>query len=353
MKKGILIALGLLVLILIGIGVYRNMNQQNDKEVIKIGAILPLTGHGAIAGEYSRMGLELAIEKYNLNNDRKAKLIIQDSKSNAKDGVTALRQILNNNMVNLIYSQLSNVCLAVKPITEKMKIINLGVSGSTELLYDSKYMYRNYSDPSDVAITAIQFALDSLSSKKITILYSNNDFGKSINIKINNYLLNRKIVTVKSIPYEDGILDYNNYVLKALTLQESDVIYIVGLGKSVGLLIKKLRTLKYNGAILGGLETPFPDVIEAAGESINGVYYVSFNYNQNTDPTDFTKAFSQKYNVLPQAPSIVAYTAILTILENGLSIDSLKGKNIESPLGPFILHENNFKYPLVIKQIIR
>lgn len=341
-----------LIAVLIVLGIYRQVDKKQEKGVIKIGAILPLTGAASVAGEASRKGLELAVENYNNSNPQEqAELILQDSKSNAKDGLNAYQQLISTNKVNLIYSQLSNVCLALKQFTEMNKQIHLAVSGSNILLEDSKLIYRNYSDPKDVALTAVKFCNDSLSIKNLVIYYPNNDFGKSINKEI-EYVLNQdERENFKSFTYDEKVLDFNNFILKSFQNTKPDAIYIVGLGQPLGQIIKNLRVLKYSGKIIGGLETPFTDVMKVAGDAIHGVYYVSFNYDPDKDSSDFTKKFYTKFKITPQAPAIVAFTAVSTFLKYKMNVDSLSMNLIESPLGNFSIQNRNLKYPLVVKMI--
>jgi len=57
---------------------------------VKIGVILPLTGEVATYGISVREGLDIAVEEYGKNTERKYKLIYQDSKAQRIPAIYAL-----------------------------------------------------------------------------------------------------------------------------------------------------------------------------------------------------------------------------------------------------------------------
>src|SRR3989344_5944536 len=58
------------------------------KQSLLVGAILPLTGPSAIWGESVRNGMELALE-----NHPEIKVVFEDSKGTAVDGISAYRAL--------------------------------------------------------------------------------------------------------------------------------------------------------------------------------------------------------------------------------------------------------------------
>ena len=69
-----------------------------ERGVIKIGAVLPLTGEGAFWGKNGLNAIKLAeddINKAGGVNGRKLKIIIEDGKCSGKDAVTAFNKLVN------------------------------------------------------------------------------------------------------------------------------------------------------------------------------------------------------------------------------------------------------------------
>ncbi len=89
----------LLVLVLLGAYVVQNDSKVTDSaEPIKIGAALGLTGDGAIWGEMSQKGAQLAVDEINKKggvDGRQLQLVVEDTKSTAKDTVSAVSKLKN------------------------------------------------------------------------------------------------------------------------------------------------------------------------------------------------------------------------------------------------------------------
>lgn len=336
-------------------------DNKKEKEVIKIGAILPLTGNASVAGTYSKNGLLLAVEEINKNggiNGKNIILEIEDSKGDPKEGVIALQKLNASPQIPvLIYAQLSSVCLALKPITEGNKQLLFGVSGSEILLKNSNYVYRNYVDPEIIGYFVGRILKDSLKAKNIGIFFSNNDFGLSVNSSILSNIKGSNVSHLFSESFDEHNLEYKNLIQKSIR-NNPEYVYIVGIGRSLGIFIKQLKESGFKGQILGGLETPFPDVLNIAGSYASGIQYVDLAYD-NASTDEATKRFIEKYkinfNELPQAPSAVAYdatTLFLQALGQGFQVsDFYKINNYDGVFGKVKVEDQNFQYELKLKTI--
>ena len=76
-----------------------------DKTVVKIGFIGPLTGGVAQYGIATKEGVELKIEEINAQggiNGKKLELITVDDKGDAKEAVNAYKKLVSNDKVDMI-----------------------------------------------------------------------------------------------------------------------------------------------------------------------------------------------------------------------------------------------------------
>jgi branched-chain amino acid transport system substrate-binding protein len=65
----------------------KQINTNDDKDVIKIGAIIPLTGPAGAVGVEVKNGIECAVEKFNnenISNRKQLKVIFEDSANEPK-----------------------------------------------------------------------------------------------------------------------------------------------------------------------------------------------------------------------------------------------------------------------------
>jgi len=70
---------------------------KKDKETIKIGAALPLTGDGAVYGQFAKMAIDLAVNEINANPKRDIKVVIiyEDTKLDPKESTNAVSKMIN------------------------------------------------------------------------------------------------------------------------------------------------------------------------------------------------------------------------------------------------------------------
>lgn len=81
------------IIVLAGLAAF-SMFRGEKKETIKVGVILPLTGEGERLGVEARDGFFLAVDKIksrNGINGKKIELIIEDSRTDSKEGKKAFR----------------------------------------------------------------------------------------------------------------------------------------------------------------------------------------------------------------------------------------------------------------------
>jgi len=73
-----------------------NLSAQEPSSVIKIGAILPMTGDASAAGEAVKNGMTLALEKLPEATRKRIKLIIEDDALLPARTVTAFNKLVNS-----------------------------------------------------------------------------------------------------------------------------------------------------------------------------------------------------------------------------------------------------------------
>ncbi len=93
-------------------------------EVVKIGAILPLTGPTGFLGEGQQFGMNLAISDLKTNK-RKVEFIFEDSKGKPDIAVSAAKKLLDIDNVNIQIVSTTGVALATLPVYKQSGKDNL------------------------------------------------------------------------------------------------------------------------------------------------------------------------------------------------------------------------------------
>ena len=107
-----------------------------------------------------------------------------------------------------------------------------------------------------------------------------------------------KVDSEQSFTREDN--DFRTHLTKVKEVKP-DLLYFVGLEKSVAQILKQVRELKIKSALLANAVMAGPSVQEASGENDEGVYLVSpsFYFDQ---PTDVAKKFIEDYKAAYNKP---------------------------------------------------
>lgn len=178
MKK---IWLGIGVLVIVALTIVLIVTQtKKEPEVIKIGAIFPLTGDNAQWGILPYEGAKLAIEEINKEGGLKGKklvLVAEDSRCEPKEGVSAFQKLLAQNIKIVIGGVCISVTLAAAPIAEKNKILLISPASTNPKIFESgDFIFRVI--PSDALRGKVSAKyLFGKGIKKVALLYINNEGG--------------------------------------------------------------------------------------------------------------------------------------------------------------------------------
>jgi len=326
MKKTLSI---LVLILLIAVGGYyfyqtqrkstENTAKKAEKEVIKIGAILPLTGPAGSLGVYYKNGLKIKIDEINSNggiNGKKVKLLIKDSKTSAKEGVFAINNLLSLDKPLFVFSHLSSITLAINPILKKKNIPVIAVSASAKLL-NYNLAIRNYITPERLAKFSFENFHNKLKLNNFSLIYVGDDFGTSVA----KYFKEECDKSNVKITYEDKFnlrnTDYKNLVLKIIA-SKPEAVYITGYGKPLALLIKQLKDLKYKGTICTGIEVTQPEILDFLGDYSNGIYFPNLlfdNLNNNENNKKFNLEYEKRFNKKSFSASALAYDGVGIMLD--------------------------------------
>ncbi|MCB0325907.1 MAG: ABC transporter substrate-binding protein [Bdellovibrionales bacterium] len=104
-------------------------SEEYAESTIKVGAVLALTGPAQTWGEYSRRGLELALEEVNTLggiNGRNLELVIEDSQSKPAVAVTAYKKLVSVDKVPIVFGDVwAFLTNAMVPLTEQLPALLL------------------------------------------------------------------------------------------------------------------------------------------------------------------------------------------------------------------------------------
>lgn len=313
------------LIILITIILLVNFIPNNDKGNIKIGADFALSGSVAVYGEWASKGVNLALEEIN-KGSKKLEIIYEDNKGQPKDAVTAYNKLRNIDHVDYVLTFQSSVALAIAPLANQDKVIQIDVSATTP----------DYSTPNDytfrTGIVATQLAKESsdilfnkLGIKEVGILSINNDFGEGMK-KVFKENYQGKIIAEEK--FNQDASDFKTQLNK---LSGAKTIFLVSHLKESGLLVKQAAELKLDFNFFTDVfSVEGPDFIDIAKESAEEIVYVAPKFDiddKNQEVSSFIEKYRTKYNEEPTYFAAQAYDAVLSLskaLENCSDTDCVR-----------------------------
>lgn len=332
------IIFGLIALLII-VGGYFVWNSKqsanNEKELVKIGVIMPLTGPVAEPGNNALRGIQLAVDNYNSLSEKKLILIIEDSKSDPKTGVSAMNKLVFNDKCKIIIGDImSSVFLACAPIAEKNKIVFFSPGASAPAVREAgDYIFRNYlSDDFDGKAMA-NFILKEDSQSNIGVILVNNDYGVGINkvfVKEVNKLGGNLVFNEQ---YNQGTTDFSAIISK-IKKKKFDAIYMVCNPPEAPYLVKKLKEQGIITKLYGNLSFENNEFINNAKDSFDEIVFSApyFNLEDTTKVSqNFNDSYLTKYKTKPDVAAALGYDVALIIIE-ALEKSSFKLNNLKDAL---------------------
>jgi branched-chain amino acid transport system substrate-binding protein len=338
-------------------------------KVIKLGAILSITGAGGVYGPQSRDGMNLAVKQINAAggvNGVQISLTVKDDASD-KAQATQLAQTLiqQDNDVALLGPTLSNSAVGAHPLAEKLKTPILAVSTTgihivpdcnwTATSQDTtpcKYVFRDSLGEETAIPDNIQsYAADKHPKTGVLLVAQDDKFSSDGGTIVQKTVGQYGITLLKTIKFNKADADLAPYVTTAVQLHP-DVIFITSLGGIPAKIMTEARKQNWSGQFLGGNGFNTATVSAQAGAAGKGAQSASAWYIGNTFPSnaDFVSAYKAEYNKDPDQFAAQGYAAIKILADAAsranLSFSDIAGDrnklrdamemvNIQTPLGPF------------------
>lgn len=243
-NKGIIIGILVIALLAIGFWWWKGKEKKTqDKEVVKIGAILPLSGNVAFLGNAGKNGLEFAEYYFNKQDNSKYtyKFIFEDGQAHPTKSLSAYNKLIGSDKVKAIFSVISAVDLSLIPEQKKNKTIFFSHSSHPDLRNVDEYFFRH----SNTVEQEADFILSkSNTSEKMLLIAMNDEYG----IAFESYLSKKIEDRLTTIKYPKGENDFSTLGLK-IKKSNSDYIVICGAGQNLNTLVSKIRELGDNRTI--------------------------------------------------------------------------------------------------------
>ena len=288
--------------------------QASGKPIVKIGAILPLSGDLAIWGNSEKQGLILAQENLPKDLKNKYELVIEDSLNANKNIQHLAQKMISVDKVDAMITMFDPAANIVGPMATANKIIHFGQSWFPQYVTD-EYNYNVYADMREEA----RLIADYLARKSIkkVYLFTVNQTGFIGGTDILKQQLEEREIKYKETNFNFGQTDFRTDIVKAQSFDAQA--YIIGaFAPEADILTKQLKQINGEDIIITGLDLG----LNIADKNL---YEGSVFGSPAIPDKSFLRAYKTKYNdenyLFGATVGYVSLNAIVHAFENTQTLD--------------------------------
>ncbi len=300
-------------------------------KVLRLGVLGPLTGDLAFGGQFQLKGAQLQAELLNkMQNKIKIEIIAEDDESKCDVSVSAARKLIARDKVHALLGAWQSTCtLAIVPITAAAKIPQYTTSVAGPITQQgSKWIFRVAVPTKGLNIATITYAVKKLGLKKVAILSSNEEVGKSFSASTVAALKTHGLKPVTRQEYARGDKDFTGQLGRIKATGADAIIMATGFQEQA-IIARQVKELGMKVRLLGGDTIGGnPKFVDLGGKHVEGLVFATTFIPVSSDKrlAPFMKAYIAKFNERPDPWAGEFYDAVGLIFEavkaNGYVPDS-------------------------------
>lgn len=289
--RNILLAI---VVIFLGLFIFNQVNN-NDSNIIKIGAVLPLSGEGAVYGQSAQKGIDLAVEKVNRENNKfQIEVIYEDDQFDPVLALSSLQKLKTQEDINYAITLSSVETLAICPVVESEEILLLTIGSAPNITNDcGKYTFRNIpSDSHQGKVLARE--MHRSGNMNVAVMYINNDYGAGLkDAFIKNFDGDVSLVEA----HNPGNFDFRTQLLKVKQSNPDAIVLFTYVNEAVN-LFKQRNELGLKQVIFSS-ETLKTDEFsqKISEEESKNFFVVFFEQYEGNEFIEFKGSFKERYGI--------------------------------------------------------
>lgn len=260
-------------------------------ETIRLGAILPLTGPGALIGTQQMQGLQFAAEHANAKggvHGNQIEIIFEDNQAKPDQSVLSFNKLTDLQKVPVVFTGYSGPTLAMAPLATRKKVLLVNAGAQADKLANaSPYLINTLPTIGD-EVRVLSKYLVSENKKKAAVLFENDAAGISGRDDYIKYFPQAGGSILAQEASQFGQTDYRPALLK-LADSKPDVM-LVAITAGLLQLAQEYKQLGLNFTVAG--TTFFADPATIADPSSNGFIHTQVRIEA---PPELSSAFKAKY----------------------------------------------------------
>lgn len=292
MKKSKLVLIILALSFIASVVVFNGCTKK-DENIVKIGAILPLTGSSSYLGQSVFAGMKIAFEDFNKENNTKYIFDPYDYQGKLSNVNNIYQLTKTKDNPNLILSWMSSVASTLVQTTENDKTLLFIGAAKPGLTENKKYVIRLWPNAIDLANIEAGFAINNLKSRNVGIFYINDDYGLALANRFSQRMKDAKVNIVFKEAASPDRTDYKNVILKFKN-KNIDLVYIAAYDQVYSYIIRQVKQYMGNVNILTDLTFSNYQTIKNLSDIGEGIYSVGTEIDNQTTANAKTRTLMDR-----------------------------------------------------------
>ena len=302
---------------------------QAQDRVIRVGVLMPISGPGSYFGVMGKEGIDLALEQVAKTDLKGYKLQVQyeDSACSPLQATNTVKRVLDQFKPHIVIGEeCSDASLAIAPILEQAKVVQLNAGSVTMKLTESgyKYVFRIFPNAEQQSLPLVKVAREKLKAQTAVILHEKTNAGNDNADGFEKPFVKAGGKVLAKIDFGRDVNDFTAIATRIASLGKVDVLPTFALE---GQQVRLSQALAQAGVVKGGggqgvqmgsIWLPWGYDQKAGKAAIGYVRIVQFDPTEKRKIVqDFIKAFKAKYgeDKTPTHINAHAYDTILIIAE--------------------------------------
>ena len=269
----------------------------------KIGVMESLTGPGETYGTVANQSKQLAVDEINAAggvNGKMIELVVEDSKCNAQDSITAYNKLTDVDEVKIILgTSCSGAMLGAAPLAEEDGVVLFsGLATNPDIANAGDYIFRTAMSDAQLGVdTGNLLWADGVRS--LATITEATDYAEGVRRTSVAQFEKRGGQVVAEERYASDVTDFRTQLTK-LEAANPDAIHLAAQSEFTGgTIVKQARELGYQGRIYSEIVPIGATALEIAGEAATGLKAITAELDPgNNKAREVLANFRERYDYI-------------------------------------------------------
>ena len=265
-----------------------------------IGVMESVTGPGETYGNVAVQAKQMAVDEINAAggiNGRMLEIIVEDSKCNAQDSITAYRKLTDVDGVKIILgTSCSGAMLGAAPLAEEDGVILFsGLATNPDIANAGDYIFRTSMSDTQVGIdTGNVLWADGV--RRLGTITEATDYAEGVRRTVVAQFEERGGQVVGAERYASDVTDFRSQLTKLMG-EDPDAIHIAAQSEfSGGTIVKQVRELGFEGRLYSEIVPVGATALDIAGDAATGLKAITADLDPaNAKGKEVLANFRERY----------------------------------------------------------